>query len=77
MRVGSAPYADGERHPDHHTPWRHQRPCRRHRELINCVRIALGCSPLEDCPVFDANSDEAVTVDELVRAVNNALNGCE
>ncbi len=40
------------------------------------MRIALGSSPLEDCPVFDANSDEAVTVDELVRAVNNALGGC-
>ncbi len=41
------------------------------------VNIALGSVPLQECPVFDANSDEAVTVDALVRAVNNALNGCE
>jgi hypothetical protein len=45
-------------------------------ELILGVRIALEMSDLSDCPEFDADGSEEVTVDELVEAVNNALSGC-
>jgi hypothetical protein len=45
-------------------------------ELIKGVNIALGALPLEACPPFDRNEDGAVTVDELVAAVSNALYGC-
>lgn len=45
-------------------------------ELIVGADIALGRSALSTCRAFDANGDEAVTIEELVRAVNNALYGC-
>jgi hypothetical protein len=45
-------------------------------QLVAGVRIALGDAPLSLCPAFDGNDDRAVTVDELVEGVNNALNGC-
>jgi hypothetical protein len=45
-------------------------------ELIQGVNIALGTAALETCGAFDANHDGSVTVDELVIAVNKALNGC-
>jgi hypothetical protein len=45
-------------------------------ELITGVNIALGATPLSACPVFDPSGDGAVTVDEILQAVNNALNGC-
>jgi hypothetical protein len=45
-------------------------------QLIIGVRIALGTTPLDVCPAFDADSSEDVTVDELIVAVNAALNGC-
>ncbi len=45
-------------------------------ELVTGVRIALDRLPLGQCPEFDVSGDEAVTVDELVAAVNAALNGC-
>jgi hypothetical protein len=37
------------------------------------VNITLGNSPLDLCPAFDANGDRAVTIDELLTGVNNAL----
>jgi hypothetical protein len=40
------------------------------------VGIALGSSAAELCAAVDGNDDGEVTVDELVTAVNNALNGC-
>ena len=40
------------------------------------VNIALGNTPLFDCETADANHDGQVTVDEMLTAVNNALNGC-
>jgi hypothetical protein len=43
-------------------------------DLIVGVNIALGLSPLEACPAFDFNGNGVVTVDELLRAVNTALN---
>jgi hypothetical protein len=45
-------------------------------ELLTAVNIALGTSPVEQCPAFDANGDGAVTVNEILAGVNNALNGC-
>jgi hypothetical protein len=40
------------------------------------VNIALGNTPLISCGAADANHDGQVTVDEILTAVNNALNGC-
>ncbi|MBI4518158.1 MAG: hypothetical protein HY699_20335 [Deltaproteobacteria bacterium] len=45
-------------------------------ELAEGGNIALGQQPLDDCPSFDTDDSSSVTVDELVRAVNNALTGC-
>ena len=45
-------------------------------ELVTAVRIALAQSPLDTCPSADSSSDQRVTVDDLVRAVNAALRGC-
>ena len=46
-------------------------------ELVRGVNIALGTSPLTDCPSLDRDANDQVTVDELVEAVNNALTGCQ
>jgi hypothetical protein len=32
---------------------------------------------MTECEVGDANGDSQVTVDEILTAVNHALNGCE
>jgi len=45
------------------------------QELILAVNIALGM-PLANCAAIDANFDGAATVNELVAAVLNALDGC-
>ncbi len=45
-------------------------------ELITGVNIALGLRVLGDCLAFDGNDNGRVTIDELLRAVNNALSGC-
>jgi hypothetical protein len=45
-------------------------------ELILGVNIALGSRALDACPSYDANGNDAVGVEELITAVNNALNGC-
>jgi hypothetical protein len=45
-------------------------------ELVKGVNIALGSSPLTDCPAFNTNGDDMVSVSELVAAVNAALNSC-
>jgi hypothetical protein len=38
--------------------------------------LALKFSPLLDCEAADSNHDGEVTIDEILTAVNNALNGC-
>ncbi len=38
------------------------------------VNMALGKG--NDCAWFDRNSDDRITIDELVAAVGNALDGC-
>lgn len=45
-------------------------------ELVRGVGIALEQLPLRLCEAFDATGDGRVSVEELVQAVNNALNGC-
>ncbi len=45
-------------------------------ELILDVRIALGESTPTACPAIDSDGSRAVTVDDLLRAVNRALSGC-
>jgi hypothetical protein len=45
-------------------------------ELVRGVKIALGNSPPDTCPNFDADKTGTVTIDELVRAVAAALGGC-
>jgi hypothetical protein len=40
------------------------------------VNIALGNTPVGTCEAGDANGDHEVTVDEILTAVNKALNGC-
>ena len=40
------------------------------------VNIALGNSTPGTCVAGDTNSDGQVTVDEILAAVNNSLNGC-
>lgn len=44
--------------------------------IIILVHIALGLRPVDDCQAGDVNRDNAITLDELVRAVANALNDC-
>ena len=45
-------------------------------ELIIGVNMALGNTPVSNCPSFDVNGNGAVAINELIQAVNNALNGC-
>jgi hypothetical protein len=45
-------------------------------ELVRCVNIALGVSPVTECLASDTNGDGAVAINELVLGVNAALNGC-
>jgi hypothetical protein len=45
-------------------------------ELVLGVNIALDQAALAECPAMNANGDLQVSVDELITAVNNALNGC-
>jgi hypothetical protein len=40
------------------------------------VNIALDTMPITACAAGDANHDGQITVDEIVRAVSAALNGC-
>src|SRR5262245_26116469 len=45
-------------------------------ELIIGVRISLGELPLSQCEAFDSTPDGMLHIEELVQAVNAALNGC-
>lgn len=45
-------------------------------ELVRGVNIALGQAALSQCPAFNTNSDQMVSVSELIAAVNAALKGC-
>lgn len=45
-------------------------------ELVKAVNIALGLAPPADCPAFNDDSADPTFMDDLLRAVNNALLGC-
>ena len=45
-------------------------------DLIRGVDIALGTSALSSCPSFDPSGDGVVEINELIAAVNAALDGC-
>jgi hypothetical protein len=45
-------------------------------ELIRGVNIALGTLAVDECPPFDRDKSGTVTIDELVTAVQAALEGC-
>jgi hypothetical protein len=45
-------------------------------DIVLCVNIALGTSPLANCTQCDADGDGIVTVAEVLQVVNNALSGC-
>jgi hypothetical protein len=45
-------------------------------ELVRAVNIALGLLPLDVCQAADSDGNGIITVDDLVRAVSRALNGC-
>ncbi|HLA81379.1 MAG TPA: hypothetical protein VJP78_07165 [Thermoleophilia bacterium] len=40
------------------------------------VNIGLGNADVATCLTGDANKDGTLTVDEILSAVNNALNAC-
>jgi hypothetical protein len=40
------------------------------------VNIALGSADVSTCLPGDANNDKVITIDEILAAVNSALNGC-
>lgn len=46
-------------------------------ELLIGVNILLGSRDVDYCRAFDGDSDDRVTVNELVAGVNNALLGCD
>ena len=45
-------------------------------ELLVMVNIALDNAAVSACEAGDKNQNGAITVDEILSAVNNALNGC-
>lgn len=45
-------------------------------DLILGVNIALGAPDVSACAALDADGNQAVTIEELLGAVNAALNGC-
>jgi hypothetical protein len=44
-------------------------------DLITGVNIALGSLPVSACPAF-ANAQGKVDIAQIIKGVNNALNGC-
>jgi hypothetical protein len=44
--------------------------------VIVCVNIALASLPVNECGPCDPNVSGAVTVAEIIGAVNSGLNGC-
>lgn len=45
-------------------------------DLVAAVQVSLGAADLSSCVSADENGDGAVTIDELLVAVDNALDGC-
>lgn len=45
-------------------------------ELIQAVNVALGLATNGLCPLLDRNHDGIVAIDEVVLAVDSAIEGC-
>jgi hypothetical protein len=45
-------------------------------ELLTGVGIGAGSVPYDQCPAFDADRNQSLTIDELLQGVLDALNGC-
>jgi hypothetical protein len=45
-------------------------------EILRAVNVALGSTPLTACAAADRDGEGTVTIDELVVAVDAALEGC-
>jgi hypothetical protein len=45
-------------------------------EILSMVNVALGNAAVCTCETGDANGNGQVTIDEILTAVSNALNGC-
>lgn len=45
-------------------------------ELVRIVQIGLGEQPAEACPAADRDANRAISIAELIGAVNRALTGC-
>jgi len=45
-------------------------------ELLLGVNILINGTALDECPAMDTNGDGVITVNELVQAVNVALDTC-
>ncbi len=48
----------------------------RTHELVRCVEIALGAMPPIQCPTADSSGDHGLTINEIVLAVEAAIDGC-
>jgi len=44
-------------------------------ELVTAVNIGLGNLPMSACPAVDADGNGVPEINELVQAVNNAVQG--
>ena len=45
-------------------------------DLLTVIQIAAGQLPVSACPAADPNGDDQVSLEEVLQAVNNALDGC-
>ena len=45
-------------------------------DLLTVIQIAAGQVTLSACPSADPNGDDQVSLEEVLQAVNNALDGC-
>jgi hypothetical protein len=45
-------------------------------DIILMVNISLGTAPVSLCPAGDPNDDGEITINEIIAAVNNNLDGC-
>ena len=45
-------------------------------ELVLLVNIALGAATVDACPTADVGPDGQITIDQVLAAADNVLNGC-
>jgi len=45
-------------------------------ELILAINVVLGEASLDRCTSLDVNGDGVITVDEVILAITQALEGC-